>query len=194
MVAPALRVTQTARNSSDEADRCANISGSLTQDFFRSYPQSGLREFAQAFSCALGGDVALRSAKHFKADHEFPDCRRPQKRRIKVRVEMTFWMIDPRMIKAIRRRLMKAHRVREGNSEHAVVRGSHAMQNIAQQWDFVGRELIHASEVPATADQNFKRPNRPERHEREEIIVFINNSDTLPPSQRHVVAEKTAAV
>src|ERR1700722_9085939 len=162
--------------------------------FFRSYAQSSFREFAQAFGCALGGDIALRSAEHFEADHEFPDGRRPQQRRIKMRVEMTFRMIDFRMIGAIGRRLMKAHGVREGNSEHAVVSGSHAMQNIAQRWDFFGRELIHAAKVSAAANQNFKRPNRPERHEREEIIVFINNSDKLPPFQGNVVAEKTAAV
>jgi hypothetical protein len=42
---------------------------------FRSYPQSGFREFAQALGCALGGDITLRSAQHFEADHEFSDGR-----------------------------------------------------------------------------------------------------------------------
>ena len=46
----ASQTTQTARHNSDHAI------------FFRSYPQSSFRKFAQAFGCALGGDVALRSS------------------------------------------------------------------------------------------------------------------------------------
>lgn len=111
-----------------------------------------------------------------------------------MRMEMTFGMIDFRMIKAIGRRLMKAHRVREGNSEHAVVSGSYAMQNIAQRSDFFGRELIHASEMSATANQNFERPGRPEWHEGNESVVLANHAHVLALLQCNVIAKKASIV
>src|ERR1039457_1884472 len=48
----------------------------------------GLRHGAQAGGGALGRDVPLRHAQHLKADHEFPDGRGAQQRRIVVRVEV----------------------------------------------------------------------------------------------------------
>src|ERR1700736_2145231 len=103
-----------------------------------------------------------------------------------MRVEMTFGMID-----AIGRRLVKAHRVREGNSENFVVSGSDAVKNVTQRSDFIGRVVLHASEVSATADQNLKRPDRPKGHEPHETIVLIHHADLLPLLQCNVVAEKT---
>src|ERR1700736_5885897 len=104
-----------------------------------------------------------------------------------MRVEMTFGMID-----AIGRRLVKAHRVREGNSENFVVSGSDAVKNVTQRSDFIGGKFVHASEVPATANQDLKRPDRPERHEPHETTALTNYADLLPLLQSNVIANKTA--
>src|SRR5580698_3469661 len=102
-----------------------------------------------------------------------------------MRVEVPFrmiWarMICARMIHTIAGRLMEAHRVREGNAEHFIVRGSNALQNLAQGASVVAREFVHASEMPAAANQNFKRPDCPEGHERHEPVILTNHAHLLP--------------
>src|SRR5208282_944403 len=80
-------------------------------------PESGGRRFRR--------DIPLWAGQHFVADHELTDRRRPQQRRIEVRVEMPF-----RVRLAIGRGLMKAHRIGERNLEEIVVARGELFEDI----------------------------------------------------------------
>jgi len=73
---------------------------------------------------------------------------------------------------AIRGRLMKSHRIREGNSKNFVVCRSNTVQHLAQIPGILRRKFIHASDVSSAADQDFKRPNRPEGYNSYESFVL----------------------
>src|SRR5213075_17236 len=73
-------------------------------------------QFPQPRRNDLRRDVALGVSQHFKSNHKFPYGRRAQKRGIEMRMKMPFGMLV-----AVGWRLVKSHRIREGNSKHLVV-------------------------------------------------------------------------
>src|ERR1700728_156046 len=80
---------------------------------------------SQPFRRALGCDVSLTHAQHFKADHKFAHGCRTQQRRIEMTVEVAL-----RVLFAVSWPLVKAHSVRETDREQTVVAHRHALENI----------------------------------------------------------------
>src|SRR5580693_10706506 len=81
-------------------------------------------------------NVALRHAQHLESDHELLYCRRPQKRRIKVRMEV--------LLSA--RSLMKPHGVRKAGLEEIVVTDGQLTQDIGQPSPLCSAELRQLSQ------------------------------------------------
>src|SRR3954451_19328788 len=104
-------------------------------------------------------------------------------------MKMPFGMFVP-----IRGRLVKAHRIREWNSEHLVVGGSDAMQHVAQSACVGRRELVHAADVASATDQNLKGPDSPKRHQGDEPVIFEEQAFMLALFHRNVVAKKASFV
>src|SRR5580700_222105 len=75
-----------------------------------------LRKFPQLFRGEFWRHIALRRCQQFVAHHELPDGRGAQQGREKVCVKMPL-----RMIFAVRRALVKTHRIRENGLEQVVV-------------------------------------------------------------------------
>ena len=86
-----------------------------------------LAHAAQSFGGRFGRDVSLGAAEHFKADKKFSYGRRPQQRRIKMRVKM-----HERIIAAVGRPLMKAHRIGKRRLKNIVVSRRYSVQRIGQ--------------------------------------------------------------
>src|SRR5271165_336262 len=146
-------------------------------------------QFAKSFGRALGSDVALRTSQHLESDHKLSDRCRPQQWRIEVRVEVPL-----RVIRPIRWRLVKSHRVREGNTENFVVRGSDSLQHRGQRASLFRGELCHISEMASAAYQSLEGPYCPEGHQRNEAFVGVRQAHLLSFLQCNIVTQKAAAV
>ncbi len=76
----------------------------------------------------LRRNIPLRRSQHLVPHHKFLHRRRPQQRRIKVRMKVPLRMRNP-----IRRRLVKSHRVRKRRRKQIVVANRHALRMIRRQ-------------------------------------------------------------
>src|SRR5689334_19990815 len=95
------------------------------------------------------------------------------------------------MRRTIGRTLMEAHRIWEWNVEHTIVGCRDLLQNLRQLDHFFAVEIGKLSKVAAAADQHFKRPYRPERHEGGESRVLANHAYLLLVFEMDVIAKQT---
>ncbi len=72
---------------------------------------------------------------------------------------------------------MPAHRVREWHIEHAVVQGDDRLQQLGQALLLGGLQFIERGNRPLRKHEQLERPLRPERHQRDPVIV--RGDDTL---------------
>ena len=94
-----------------------------------------------------------------------------------------------RMVSSIGRLLMKAHGVRERGFEEVVVARSDALEYVGQR---VAAGIVESGEVYhviSATKQNFEWPNRPERNQNDEVLVFADNSLSHHALEFKVVAK-----
>ena len=101
-----------------------------------------------------------------------------------MRVQVPF-----RMVPSVGGLLMKAHGVREQGFEEVVVPRGDALEYVGQRVAagiVVSGEVCH---VISAAKQNFEWPNRPERNQNDEMLVFADNSLSHRALEFNVVAK-----
>ena len=101
-----------------------------------------------------------------------------------MRVQVPF-----RMVASVGRLLMKAHSVRERGFEEVVVSRGDALEDVSQR---VAAGIVVSGEVCyviSAAKQNFEWPNRPERNQNDEMLVFADNSLSHRALEFNVVAK-----
>src|ERR1700722_7988006 len=131
------------------------------------------------------GDIALRSAQQFKADHELPDRRRTQQRWIKVSVQLPFWMRLP-----IARRGMQPHGIRKRSIEDPIVRRSDSLEDSGEVRTFGLRQRLKLSHMPPRQNHYFKRPHRPERNHSDKACIRRHHTFARPLLEREVGTQK----
>src|SRR5215469_107256 len=67
------------------------------------------------------------------------------------------------------------------------------MQHVGERARICSGELVHASQVAATAHQNLERPDGPERYQADESFIFENHSRLRCLLECNVIAQKAAA-
>ena len=101
-----------------------------------------------------------------------------------MRVQVPFRMVPP-----VAGLLMKAHGVRERGFEEVVVSRGDALEYVGQR---IAAGLVVSGEVcyvNSAAKQNFEWPNRPERNQNDEMLVFADNSLSHRALEFNVVAK-----
>ncbi len=112
----------------------------------------------QSFRRLLRRDVPLWHGKQLVPDHEFAHGRRPQQRWVEVRVQYPF-----RVFLSVERRLVEAHRVREGDLEQVIVSRGDLLQDPCQAVDLTGREVRQVARWPLPDQQAPRTARLPKR-------------------------------
>src|ERR1700730_5383592 len=121
---------------------------------------------------AFRSDVALWHSQHFESHHELPNGRRAKEWGIEVRMKMPF-----RMLLAVRGRLMKAHRIGEGDVKNSVVGRRHLLQGLSKTCDLLVAKIRKRSQVATAANEQFEWPHRPEGYQCDKAAVPTHHAD-----------------
>src|SRR5260370_14867705 len=142
------------------------------------------RQVSQSRSSTLRGDIALRPSEQLITHHEFLHSGGSQQWWKIMCVEM-----ELRMTLAIRRLLMKPHRIREGRLEQIVVADCQSSEDVRETPLFGVVQHPEARHMPAAQDHRFERPYGPIRHKRHESIVLANNPLPVLDFQTQVLTQ-----
>src|ERR1700674_762571 len=99
-----------------------------------------------------------------------------------------------RMFLAVRRTLVKTHRVREGDLKEVVIPCRQTLQYIRQTGAPTRIQRFDLANVPFTEQQSFKRPGRPERHNGKKEFILADDPFARCQLQRRIVTQKAASV
>ena len=144
---------------------------------------------AQAGGGRFGGNIALRHAQQLKPDHKLAHRRRAQQRRVIMRVQVLGRVFLP-----IRRRLVKAHRIGEGDFKQVIVAGGHLAHDIRQPDTSAGVRSASEPACRCANQQDFERPDRPERDDCREMLVASHHPLAALPLGGNIVAQQAGAV
>ena len=99
-----------------------------------------------------------------------------------------------RIAPAIGGLLVETHRVRERDSEQMVVARGEALEHVGEGFLLCPVHLTHRGQVANWKHHGLKRPDRPKRHERAEMLVFEDQPLGVTALQFEVIAKQTAMV
>jgi hypothetical protein len=125
-----------------------------------------LRERAQAFGSLFWRNIALCFGEQFKPHHEFAHRCRTEQRRIGMGVQMPV-----RMGRAIGGTLVEAEGVGERDLEQVIVARCQSFEDVRQTRAFLRRQVAESADMPAADDHGFEGPDRPERNQRDKMVV-----------------------